>query len=244
MTLLAQAKYRRPSPPDSTSALLCWHNPQTLFAESLLVPTTAASEELGEHPADDANVDPNDHTQAVMRQTNDLVANLTDRPISPAQMPSDWWERMLLGASDDAIEPEDARIVFTHILHQLADRETATGAFRQPSARVRIATVGQLHEAVVEMFGREGWIEFTRLYHESIGIRPAAQRSLLPRSRTAGRLCRYCPCLPTPRSLRLVYTGRGQGYPRGSPPFCCMCRAIRLLGDIRRAKANEQSVKL
>jgi hypothetical protein len=103
---LAHAKYRRPSPPDSTSALLCWHNPQTLFAESLLVPTTAASEELGEHHTDDANVDPDDYTQAVMRQTNDLVANMTDRPISRAQMPSDWWKRMLLGASDDAVGPE------------------------------------------------------------------------------------------------------------------------------------------
>jgi hypothetical protein len=47
---------------------------------------------------------------------------------------------MHLGASNDAIGSEDARLVFTHILHRLIDQETATDALRQPSARARIAT--------------------------------------------------------------------------------------------------------
>ena len=44
-------------------------------------------------------------------------------------MPASWWERMHLGASDDAIGSEDARLVFTHVLHRLIDQETATDAF-------------------------------------------------------------------------------------------------------------------
>ena len=55
-------------------------------------------------------------------------------------MPASWWERMHLGASDDAIGSEDARLVFTHLLHRLIDQETATDALSQPSARARIAT--------------------------------------------------------------------------------------------------------
>jgi hypothetical protein len=48
-------------------------------------------------------------------------------------MPASWWERMLLGTSDDAIGSEDARLVFTHLLHWLVDQETATNALRQPA---------------------------------------------------------------------------------------------------------------
>jgi hypothetical protein len=47
---------------------------------------------------------------------------------------------MHLGASDDAIGSEDARLVFTHIFQRLIDQEIATEALRQPSARARIAT--------------------------------------------------------------------------------------------------------
>jgi hypothetical protein len=54
-------------------------------------------------------------------------------------MPASWWERMLLGTSDDAIGSEDARLVFTHLLHWLVDQETATNALRQPNALSRIA---------------------------------------------------------------------------------------------------------
>jgi hypothetical protein len=76
-----------------------------------------------------------------------LLVTLTTGPRSrrypdtlPPEMPASWWEGILLGASDDAIGSEDARLVFTHILHRLVDQKTATDALRQPSARARIAT--------------------------------------------------------------------------------------------------------
>jgi hypothetical protein len=68
-------------------------------------------------------------------------------PIPCHPRPASWWERMHLGASDEAIGSEAARLVFTHILHRLIDQETATDALRQPSARARIATaVGGLRQ--------------------------------------------------------------------------------------------------
>ncbi len=65
---------------------------------------------------------------------------------------------------------------WTYLGRRLADPEATTGNLWNEKLDF-ISTIGELHQAVVEAFGTDGWIEFTRLYHESIGIWPRRKQS-------------------------------------------------------------------
>jgi hypothetical protein len=210
-------------------------------------PGRGAEERLLLPPGDDPdvnvdNVDPHEVISAVMQQSNDFQC------ATPPEMPANWWERMLLGDPDDIVEPEDARLVFTHILHRLADRETAISVGGDdPAQLLHITTIGELHEAV-QSLGALAWFEFQRAYHEAAGLKPKLQSNpdnAPVRVAADGKLdAHYRRCHPPRTRSRKDCTARCQRCRRKSPLFCCMCRGIRLLGDTRRAKAKEQSVKL
>ena len=148
---------------------------------------TNPTETVGFAADPDDNIDPDDHTLAVMRQSNDFGP--------PPEMPATWWTRLLYDPPDTVVSPEDVRLVLLHIRHRLTGQEGTRNAQAPPQsadiARLppregddsqdglesyaagsaeAVTTIAALHEEIEARFGPAGWTALVECWQESTGI--------------------------------------------------------------------------
>jgi hypothetical protein len=83
-----------------------------------------------------------------------------------------WWSSLLLGPEGAAVCPQDACLVFEHITCRLGLRMSETPT---PFSAI---TVGELHTAIEESYGKPGWTAFVQCWQEAAGIKQPERKSI------------------------------------------------------------------
>jgi hypothetical protein len=93
------------------------------------------------------------------------------------------WAVIVLGREKDAVAPQDALLALAHVAYRLGYARADMG-----KPHHGVATVGQLHEAIEEMFGSAGWTALVECWQEAAGIKQPERKATRSRADITDRI--------------------------------------------------------